>query len=90
MTTKSGNGVNFRWVLGVAGVVIMLLLGFSGFLLKGEQLNTQKMLDDHEIRIRTCEQTDARRDEQLKAIQASLIRLERRFGTLPDTVMLHR
>jgi len=85
MTTKSGNGVTFRWVVGLAGVVIMLLLSLSGFLLRGEQANAQRTLQDHELRIRVCEQTDARRDEQLKAIQASLERLERRLGTWPET-----
>ncbi len=83
MTTRNGNGVTFKWILGVAGTAIVLLLGFSGYLLKTDAANQQRVLTDHEYRIRICEQTDARRDEQLKAIQASLARLERRLGTLP-------
>lgn len=86
MNNTTGNGLTFRWGLGVAGVVIMLLLSFSGFLLRGEQVDAKRTLDDHELRIRICEQTDARRDEQLKAIQASLARMERHLGTLPDSV----
>jgi hypothetical protein len=89
MTTRS-NGVSFKWLLGVAGTIIILLLGALSYLARADIGDQKATVKDHERRIQHLEQIAVRRDEQYLNILKSLERMEEAMGTLPAVDSLHR
>jgi len=71
--------------LAVSGVVIMLLLTILGSIIKSEVAEKSAIIEKHEVRIAVIEKQLVRYDVEFKQIQSSLKRLERHFGTLPDS-----